>query len=281
MWNKLTAVGVVGFWLVMMTLLVRPGFLGESAGVNVPPEVVLRKVFSQPAPAQLRVFSDGREIGYCKVDIDPVYEDADDTTDNGSRQPSAYRVQSELTLSLAIFGPRNRVRLIGNSLFNDRFDLEAFRVNALLGEGHVNVRGDTASQKVKIDFFLGEFTDHREMDFAQLGGAGLASAFGLPGLANFSFLGAGGIPTAFQGGPGAPNAGKALTTVRMSHIDIAGQMNEVYLVASRLDETMWTKIWVSRRGEVLKVDTSFRIQMKSEVLMDAQVSPGDPATGEF
>lgn len=274
MWGKLMAIGVVGFWLAMMTSLVRTEWLGNLGGGDVPSKLVLQKVFSQEAPARLNVFSDGRLIGFCKVDIDPEYRTADDDShmaaDRASREPSAYRVHSELILSLGMFGTPTRLRIVGNSLFNSTFDIEEFRINALLGEGRVNVRGDSASQKVRVDYSLGEFTDHREMDFAQLRGAGLANAIGLPGLANFSFLGAGGLPTAYRPSGAATEASQSMTTVRMSHMDIAGEKEEAYLVESRLDETMWAKIWVSKQGEVLKVETSFHLDMKADTLTDIE-----------
>ena len=54
---------------------------------------------------------------------------------------------------------------------------------------------------------------------------------------------------------------------------LVGQKLGHYLVESKLDKNMWAKMWVSQRGEVLKVETSFGLTMLADVLSDQSVSP--------
>jgi hypothetical protein len=107
----------------------------------------------------------------------------------------------------------------------------------------------------------------------QVKGAGFANAFGLPGMANFSFLGGGGLPSGLgvssDGGAHTPPA----TTTTLDRLEIAGNLQRVYLVYSKVDDQMWTKIWVDESGQVLKVVTSMGLEMRSDVALGMGEEP--------
>jgi hypothetical protein len=92
-------------------------------------------------------------------------------------------------------------------------------------------------------------------------------------MANFSFFGAGGLPS----GLGASSDGGAhaqpTTTTSLDRLEIAGNLQRVYLVYSRIDDQMWTKIWVDESGQVLKVVTSMGLEMRSDVALGMGEEP--------
>ena len=253
----------------MMGALVRMEFYPQQRGMgDVPPQVVLRKVFNHEEDTRLDVSYQDESIGFCKVEIAPIAREADAGASGRSDKPyPAYRVHSDLNLTLSLMGTPSRLRLVGDSIFNNEYEIESFHLKTDIGEGRIDVRGDSISNTVTVDFEIGDMRDHRVFDFAQVRGAGLASAMGLPGLANFSFFGGGGMPTAFnQSNPNA-SAGSA-TTIILTDLRVGDLTLRTYQVESRMDQNMWARLWVSERGEVLKVETSFGLTMLADVLTD-------------
>lgn len=262
--SKVFAGFTVVFWAAMMTALVRVEIFPKPQALHtVSTERVLKKVFENPNPVRLNVFYQGKEIGYCTLLVSAVPAGAQTLPAEKS-----YRVESDLRMTLSLLGIPSRLLLNGESRFNSRYEIEGFNIETTIGEGRVSIAGDSSSRKVAVVFDFGQLRERREFDFAQVQGAGLASAFGLPGLANFSFLGAGGLPS----GLGAPAAAPA-TTAYLDRLPVAGGMLPVYMVCSKLGDSMWAKMWVSELGEVLKLETSMGLTMVSDVLV-AGSTPG-------
>jgi hypothetical protein len=90
---------------------------------------------------------------------------------------------------------------------------------------------------------------------------------GLPGLANFSFLGGGGIPTGFgrAGSDGVPPA-QATTRTYVDPLTVGNGTVPAYLIELRLDEAMWAKMWVDDFGTILLVQTSMGLMMEADTL---------------
>ncbi len=271
--GRITAVVVVAFWTVMMAALVRMEYLGELGGTEVPAELVLRKVFSQESPARLNVLHEGQVIGFCKVDVErppaTALTEAAAAGDALLAGPG-YQVHTELTLALANFGIPSRLRIIGHTQFSPTFEVEAFKINTTIGDGRVEVRGQSATQKLTVDFSIGEYRDHREFDYQQLRAAGLQSILGMAGLANMGLLGGTGMEALPPSVTSGAASGKKITSVRTSRLRIAGEAEETYLIETRLDESMWARIWISKQGEVLKVDTSMRVTLLADTLTEIQ-----------
>ncbi len=252
MMGRITAAVVVIFWLVMTGALVRLEFFPEPIGVNeVPPELVLRKIFNNPDSPGLNVFYHGSPLGFCKVEFTPIFT----TTNEVPARPTSYRVQSELTLTVQGGFPANRIRLIGDSYFNSKFEMESFHLRSGFAENRFEVRGDAASNKVVLDVEFGEFREHRELEFSRIQGAGLAGAMGVPGLSSFGLIG--GVPM----GPGGLGMSQPKTRIYLTDLHVGEAKMQAYLIDSRFDDTLWSKLWVSQRGEILKVDTSVGVTM--------------------
>ncbi len=269
MLSRIIAGMIVVFWVGMMTALVRVELFPDTGRVgDVPPEIILRKIFTLGEDTRLNVSYQGRNIGFCRIEIEPLASDHD-----SALAADGYRVRSDLTLALELMGAQSHLRLAGDSLFNTDYEIESFRLKTEIGEGRVDVRGDSQSNLVTVDFEFGDIRDRRVFNFDQIQGAGLASAMGLPGLANFSFLGGGGMPGTFGSGSGAAEAIMGSTTIHLAELRVGSLILKSYLVESRLDQNLWARIWVSERGEVLKVDTSFGLSMLADVLSGQDFGP--------
>jgi hypothetical protein len=269
MLTKAFAGFVVAFWVVMMAALVRVEFFPQPLSLDrYPTQRVLKKIFANPEPAQLNVFYRGAPVGLCGIEIRPKFSgEATDAAATG-RQPDAYEVISKLHMKLSVFGMPSRLSLRGQSTFTPQLDLASFRMKTVINEGSILIAGDDVSKKVKVVFDLGEIHDERVFDFGQLQRAGFASAFGLPGLANLSFAGdSGSLDTAASRSDGAGAQPRPTTVTYFDRLDVAGSELRVFLIYSKINDQLWTKIWVSESdGEVLKVSTSLGLEMTSNVL---------------
>jgi hypothetical protein len=173
------------------------------------------------------------------------------------------------------FGMPSQLFLKGESIFNKNLELERFNFTTTIGDrrvgdghvadGHIDIAGDDRSKKVTVKLDVAGFRDERTLDFDQIKGAGLASAFGLPVMANFSFLD-GGLGNSFPAAAGGMHLLPSTTTYR-DRLEVAGNMQRVYLVDSKINEETWTKLWVDDAGQVLKVTTSLGLEMRSDMAL--------------
>jgi hypothetical protein len=56
-------------------------------------------------------------------------------------------------------------------------------------------------------------------------------------------------------------------------LEIAGNLQRVYLVYSKIDDQMWTKIWVDESGQILKMVTSMGLEMRNDVALGMGEEP--------
>jgi hypothetical protein len=277
MLNKVFAGLVIAFWTAMMTALVRIEVFPEPPTVEVyPTERVLQRVLSNPEPVHLKVLFNGAEIGACRVHITPPHFTNKPTEGTTARTDAdVYKVSSDLQLRLPTLGTSSRLWLTGESWFTKKLELTYFEFWTTMGEGrlggghfsdgHIYVTGDDRTQKVKVKFGFGDWSDVRTYSFDQIKGAGFANALGLPGMANFSFLGGSGLPGAFAAATGGGAGSQPATTTYLDHLQIAGNSERAYLMYSKIDDQTWTKMWVDDSGQVLQVITSLGLEMRTDV----------------
>jgi hypothetical protein len=167
----------------------------------------------------------------------------------------------------------SRLLLTGKSRYSKNWELQNFEFMTTLGDGRmgdsfpgdgqISIVGDDRTKKVQVMFDFGDFHDRRSFDFDQIKGAGFANAFGLPGMASFSFLGAGRPTGSFAASSEGEARPRPVTTAYLDRIEIAGDSHRVFLIDSKIDDQLWIKIWVDDSGEVLKVVTSLGLEMQS------------------
>ncbi len=278
MLNKVLAGIVVAFWVAMMAALVRVEIFPKPTALQTfPNERILKKIFTNPDPARLDVYYHKMAIGYCSITIQPQWNDKPVEPSKRGQEPDSYEVTTDLKMSLSMFGTQTRLYLRGTSEFNPQLELDGFDIVTTAGDGSVKINGNDLTKKVKVVFTYDGIHDERTFDFDQIKGAGFASAFGMSGLGSLGFLG-GGMPAPLV----APSsvgqtATQPVTITYLDRLEIAGDSQRVYLIDSKVDDQMWTKIWVDDSGQVLKVTTSLGLEMLSAGLADGtDYQPGRP-----
>ena len=267
MLNKVLAGFIVTFWVAMMAALVRVEIFPKPTILEVfPTDKVLKKIFSNSEPARLNVFYHKVDIGSCTINILPRLNDKPLDQSRPEQEPDNYEVTTDLKMKLSMFGTPTRLYLDGRSEFNRKLELSSFDIATAVGDSRVSILGNDITKKVKVVFIYNDIRDERTFDFDQIKGAGFASAFGMPGLGNLGFL-SGGMPGAFPASStsGQPQT-RPVTITYFDKLEIAGDSQRVYLIDSKIDDQMWTKMWVDDSGQVLKVTTSLGLEMISDGL---------------
>jgi len=269
MLNRVLSGLVVAFWVAMMATLVRVEIFPQPAVLEtVPNDRILKKIFANRNPARLDVYYRKIPIGMCDMRIQPKLNDKPVEQLQPGQQPDGYEVATELEMNLYMLGTQTRLSLVGNSEFNPKLELDGFDITANFGDSRVDMKGNDLTKKVKVIFSYDGIHDERTFDFDQIKGAGFASAFGMPGLGNLGILG-GGMPGSLTASSGDAQTGKRPVSITyFDRLEIAGDSQRVYLIDTKVDDQMWTKIWVDDSGQVLKVTTSSGLEMLSAGLTD-------------
>ena len=269
MLNRVFAGFIVVFWVVMMATLVRVEFFPDPLPLDrYPTQRVLKKIFANPEPARLKVYYHGTYVGFCRIEIHPKTNGGTAEALAADRPPEGYEVVSILQMTLSVFGMPSRLRLQSQSTFTPQLDLADFQMITKINGGRVSIAGDDTTKKVKVIVDLGDFHDERILEFSQIQRAGFTSAFGLPGLASFSLPADGGSSDSTLTKTGSSDLQPRTGTVTyFDRLEVAGSSLRVFLIYSKINDQMWTKIWVSETdGDVLKVSTSLGLEMFSDVL---------------
>jgi hypothetical protein len=237
----------------------------------------LKKIFANPNPARLDVYYHKIAIGLCDINIQPQFNDRPGEHLQPGQEPDSYEVITDLKMYLSLFGTQTRLYLSGKSEFDPKLELIGFDFVTVAGDSRVNITGNDLTKKVKVVFNYDGIHDERTFDFEQIKSGGFASAFGLPGLGSLGFLG-GGMPGSLSASSSSgQTATGPVTTTRFDRLEIAGDLQRVYLIDSKIDDQMWTKMWVDDSGQVLKVTTSLGLEMLSAGLTDGtDYQPGRP-----
>jgi hypothetical protein len=263
--SKVLSGCIVAFWLVMMGALVRVELLPKPPAFDtVPMERVLHKIFANPEPARLYIYHQKARIGFCRIAISPLASLGARPTDPVGQQPGAYRVQGSFTAMLPW-----RLKLIGDGLCDPQYEIQKFNVKTSLGEIRLDIRGDNQTRKVDLVYDDGDTRQVRQFGFNEVGGEDLASALGIPSPAYPALFGIAGLPTA----SGEPNAAvrtrsQLTTTAYHGHLPIGELTQRAYLIESKLNEGMWARIWIDESGQVLLVETSMGLTMRSVSIDD-------------
>jgi hypothetical protein len=280
--NKVFAGLVIAFWAAMMTALVRLDVFPSSTTLETAStERVLKKIFKSPEPIRLGVYYNNNRIGACRIDLQPVdlNDDRPEEMPPGTKA-DGYRVTSDLKVRLMTFGMPARVWLRGESSLNSKLELDHFEFRTSIGDGRagdgrISVVGDEHVGKVQVSFDYAGMHDERTYAFNQVTAAGFAGTVGLPGMASFGALG-GGLPGLAAASSGDGSRPSPVTTTYIDRLEVAGNLQRVYLIYSKVDDQMWTKLWVDDSGQILKLATSIGLEMRNDVALGTE-SPSFPA----
>jgi len=256
---KVISVGIVAFWLVMMTQLVRTELLeSKSLAYSVPVETVMQKIFEGDESSELNIFYQGNKVGRCSLQV----------LKSGKTLATNYVVRSELSLDFDVFGKPVRLQSATDSEFDRRYQMTKFHSHTTSGESQIDMNGDLASKEIQLVLNLGEgYQEKHTLPFASLEKMGPSGAMGLFGMGGLQLpdtsnaKGAASLMPSLESKKGGPK-----TIVQESPLKVGNQKVTTLMVHTKYDESLWSKVYVNPMGEVLKVETSFGVEMRSAQL---------------
>ncbi len=237
---------IVAFWVVMMAALVRVEFFpSPSRLATASTYQVLRKVFSNPEPANMTVYYKDEHLGTCNVTI----------TTNSSGALTAYDVSAELKVWLNVFGASSFLHVRAKPKFDARFNLKTFDLETKVAGSHLVIKDNQEARQLDVTVDTGDGPQERQVKYEEVNGAVLLNALGLPGLP-----GLGGLVLSST----STNLFRQSTHAYHGRLTIAGLSQQAYLIESKLDRdgAIWSKIWVDDQGTILRVETSMGLRME-------------------
>lgn len=295
---RILSILVVLFWLVMMGLLVQRSFFPEHTVLaEVPYPVVLRAVLTSDEQPTLVIRDTtrrgadglGEELGRCHLTIQrvrllpPLPTGAEGSQKGGrweilreewagtaeSRTAHYYYLRNDLAFEVEMQTPM-RLDIRTHCYFDPQFRLAEFDSSMLLRSrgGPVGgafqalrVRGDKESGKVYVQSGVPGLMDVPPLPFARFEQASLGRVLGLtelPGVAALSGLSA----MARAGQKGQAQEGRVVC--REELVKVGGGQVRSYVVENLYGENVKLLIYVTRDGQIWRVETPFGILLESE-----------------
>ncbi len=268
MTQRLLFLAIAGFFATMNVLLWRAEFgLGNRFGSPVPVESVMRRVLTAPDDSSLEVRRDGERIGYCHWVAGAAEEmvletpaDMEGLPEGMVRKPQAYAVLLEggilsgpvehrlrFSLELKLNEDREWRELVLR-LGNRPSELE---LKAVVATRTVEVRQGPEGAGWQRQFTFEELDDPRQLA-RELGGPALAAL-----LAPL-------VPTS---GTGEINF-RLAWEARMDWMQVGGTRVQVFRLESKLSNRHQVTVWISRVGEIMRVELPGGLSLVNEVLVN-------------
>jgi hypothetical protein len=253
MLGRIFAAAIIGFWLVMMTMLIRSELLETSSlAYSVPVETVMQKMFEGEEPSDLVIDYNGARVGHCSLQV---------TKDRKSPTPR-YSVMTELLLDFEVFGRSVRMQSRTDSEFDNKYQMTKFTSRTTTGDSQLEASGDFTSKEVQLAFKLGDVVEKHKLPFSMLENMGPSGAMGLFGMSGMQLPQGGNAEFAKSALSALDTKNRGpVTTVQEKSLMLGHGREQALMVYTKYDESLWTKMYVNRLGEVLKVETSFGVTM--------------------
>ncbi|MEW6304203.1 MAG: hypothetical protein AB1705_12070 [Verrucomicrobiota bacterium] len=264
MLHRLTLLALAAFWLTMSYLLWRSEFRGKGQlGSEVPVEVVWEKILTAPDNSNLEVRQGRKRLGYVRWSANIGEEVATGKVASEEFRPDGMiKKLAEYTLDMdgsILFGEAGRYRFYAGGRFGPKFHWKQLILRVHKRPLLWEVQGSAELQEVKLLAADGEnrweqtvtFEQMRDPErlMRQLGGPAMGVLYSnllgrQPGLAPLA-------------GPGQRPALK--WTAHNDWLQIGYTRARVYRLHGSLAENLEATIYVSRVGEILRVELPWQI----------------------
>ncbi len=257
--SKLIFTAIAAFWAVMMFLLARAefGFGGGISG-SIAPEAVWEKILTAQDTSSLEVHFRGKRVGMCRWASAVIQDDALQGETEASlaaegRVKRATGYTAELDGTLAISALTNTLRFSLAGSFATNLSLGTWEVRLTLKPLEFSFATTTNSGGIEMGFSDGLRTTRRNFTREQLSSPD-ALLREIAGPA--AFLVAGQMKSALTTAGISTNAAAAgiRWAAGFDWMNLGHGSLRVYVLRGTLGENLRATIWVSRAGEILRVE---------------------------
>jgi hypothetical protein len=261
--NRLIPAAITIFWLVMTATLVRTEFFPKPVE-PVPLQQIVALVFDRGTNSEkFTAYYREHELGTLEI----TATQPRGTTGSGHSKPR--KISLTGNLDLKSFGINARLRLNpvmaeidANNNIQD-FIIDAGIVARQLDDINVKLTGNGNDPRMRLEYTTNPNKWPRTIT-AEGDAASLVTAmaqelgFAQVGLVN-SFL-----KMATQSPPHtAPGMAAPVISGYRSQLEVQGVLQPMYLIEARSSDHLWTKIWVSRLGEIVLIESSAELGLRN------------------
>jgi hypothetical protein len=265
MLSRITLTVLAGFWVTMNVLLWRAEYGRKaSLGTTVPSRVVWEKILTSPDSSSLTIWRRGKKIGFCHW-ITSVSEDlsrlssAESPPEGMVRDIVNYRL--ELEGNVLVSDSNDRLRFDTHLTLGKNEQWQAFDLRLTLRPNTWQVRSVAAERTLRLNWQEGTENFSRSISFSELEHPqALMQELAGP-LAEVLVNGTGLLPSGTNQSSFAVRWDARHESIRLGHSPV-----EVYRLETHLLDRFDVVVFVSRAGEILRVELPEDIVMVNDQL---------------
>jgi hypothetical protein len=257
------------FWLTMNVLLWRAEYgAGKAAGSPVPIALVGEKILTAPDSSSLTIVHEGQRVGFCHwttsvgEELSQLREEDDPTAPEGMvRRVTGYRVQLEGSVMPPDYDQRFRFEC--SLELGTRYDWRQFRMKINMRPYTWAVHAVAQEERVAFTYEEGQAKVQRSLSFAELQHPE-RWAVGFAGPLLAAMLEALPVPLSVDGVKGLASSVRWDSrhgNLRLSHTPV-----RVYRLQGEVLERYRVVVWVSRVGEILRVELPGQVSLVNDQL---------------
>jgi hypothetical protein len=279
MWSRALFASALIFFVVMNVLLFRSEFGGRNeVRSTIPAELVFRKILTSPDNSFLEIRHHGKKVGTCQWSPAIGQEaatgkvmDEDLPPEGMVEELTSYSIDANGNITL---DELTRLRFgfdlrLSTNLTWEKFNLHLalrpanFQVSSIAEEKTVHVHMDDGATKTDRAFTFEEL-QHPNHVLHSLGGPLLPSLMGTMGLSlgaatNFPALNPHSAPSALL---------SLKWDAREDKLKLGGTFMRVYRLQTRILDSLPVVVYVSRVGEILRIELPDEIVLANDVLLN-------------
>ena len=234
-----------------MNLLLWRSEYGERSGVSsaVPPTLVWRKILNAPDDSALNVLYRGQRIGYCHMQtgVSGEFSSLEEAPRQGVKAVNRVRIDG----SFSIPEKRGRFRFEADLSLSEDRKWERFKLRVVRRPVEMEIQSEAATELVRVTVTDNESQFERTFTASEFKNP-MSLLEGLVDPVAGGLMG--GIPAEMMTTRAAADEPLLVWEAREDTLTIAHQSVRVYRLETRVLERYPVAVFVSRAGEILKVE---------------------------
>ena len=279
--RRLAFLAITAFFITMNVLLWRSEFRPQGDGTPIPLANVWEKILRAPDDSDLEIFHQKKKIGHLRwaagagEAVTTNAPSVDDNLQEGMvRKVGSYTIDI-LDGRLDLGETRKRIRFTMNSTFTTNHQWQSFNVQLIQRPMSLDVGASATNQTLSVSFRDGDETVQRSFTFAQLRDP-MKLLQEVVGPVPLGLLTGGLLGGLSEGGAGPPLAAlPALQKLslgiqwdsRQDWLKIGSAKLRCYRLHTRLLEKQQVTVYISRVGEILRVELPNDIVLQNTRMM--------------
>ncbi len=279
--RRLAFLAITAFFLTMNVLLWRSEFRAQGEGAPVPLPMVWEKILRAPDDSDLEIFHQKKKVGHLRwaanageLATTNLPSAGDNLQEGMVRKVGGYTIDI-LDGRLDLGDGRKRIRFTMNTTFTTRHEWQTFAVQLSQRPQSLDLVASATNQTLAVSYQQGDDVTQRSFTFAQLRDP-KALLQEIAGPIPLSLL-TGGLLAGLGGGGASPEVAALPALQKLSlglqwdsrqdWLKVGSAKLRCYRLQTRLLEKHQVVVYISRVGEILRVELPNEIVLQNTRMM--------------